>query len=97
MTSEFKHYEGCKGDVANCSACALTDIRQERPNYAAWPLAYMENNRTIPAKWRAAFVEEMTQTRNVPYADNIKATLARCGVRFDDGKGWKPKATEKRP
>ena len=45
MTREFQHYDGCKhNDPDNCSACALTDLRQDSPNYAAWPLAYMENN-----------------------------------------------------
>ena len=85
--AEFKHYDGCNyNDPDNCSACALTDTRQERPNYSAWPLAYMENHRTIPAKWREAFKAEINQTRNIPYAENIKRTMAKYGVRFSDGK-----------
>jgi hypothetical protein len=88
MTNEFQHYPGCKHrDPDNCSGCALTDERQESPNYAAWPLAYMENRRTIPAKWREAFKREMNQTDNVPYAENVKRTLAKYGVHFSDGKG----------
>lgn len=87
MTSEFTHYDGCTHrDPDNCSACALTDTRQDRPNYSAWPLAYMENGRAIPAKWRDAFKAEMAQTDNRPYAENVKATMARCGVKFTDGK-----------
>jgi hypothetical protein len=86
MTNEFTHYEGCKhNDPDNCSGCALTDQRQESPNYAAWPLAYMENKRTIPAKWRNAFKCEMLSD-NTAYADNIKRTMERLGVRFSDGK-----------
>lgn len=86
MTNEFQHYPGCKGrDPNNCSACALTDERQETPNYAGWPLAYMENGRTIPAKWREAFKAELASD-NKPYADNVQRTMERCGVRFSDGK-----------
>lgn len=84
-TSEFDHYDGCKhNDIDNCQACALTDTRQERPNYSAWPLAYMENGRTIPAKWRQAFKDELASDNKL-YADNVKATMERLGVRFSDG------------
>jgi hypothetical protein len=85
MTNEFKHYDGCKGDVDNCGACALTDTRQDAPNYAAWPLAYMENHRAIPAKWREAFKREMASDNEL-YAANIVATMQKHGVRFTDGK-----------
>lgn len=89
MTREFEHYPGCKrSDPDNCSACALTDTRQDVPNYSAWPLAYMENRRTVPAKWRNAFKAEMERTDNPAYAANVKATLARLGVRFSDGRGF---------
>lgn len=88
MTREFEHYPGCKfRDPDNCSACALTDERQTSPNYAAWPLAYMENRRTVPAKWRAAFVAEMNREDNPAYAANVRAKVAQLGVRFSDGKG----------
>jgi hypothetical protein len=84
MAREFEHYPGCRHrDPDNCSGCALTDERQERPNYSAWPLAYMENGRTIPAKWRQAFKDEM-QSENVAYAANVKRTMIKCGVRFSD-------------
>ena len=87
-TSEFSHYPGCRGrDPDNCSACALTDTRQGAPNYSAWPLAYMENGRAIPAKWRDAFRAEMARTDNPTYAANVRATLDRLGVRFTDGAG----------
>ena len=86
MTREFEHYDGCNyRDPDNCSACALTDERQERPNYAAWPIVYMENDRVIPAKWRGAFWDEM-RSKNTAYAENVKRTMNRCGVRFSDEK-----------
>lgn len=87
MTNEFTHYQGCKGDVDNCGACALTDTRQDVPNYAAWPLVYMENRRTIPAKWREAFRCELIRDDNPAYANNVRRTMERLGVRFNDGKG----------
>ncbi len=87
MTTEFNHYPGCGlRDPDNCSGCALTMGGPEGPNYAAWPLVYMENGRTIPAKWRDAFRLEM-ESDNRPYADNVKATMEKLGVRFSDGKG----------
>jgi hypothetical protein len=86
MTNEFAHYPGCKyRDTDNCSGCALTNLNQDAPNYAAWPLAYMENRRTIPAKWRNAFKAEMISDNEL-YANNIKRTIAKYGVRFTDGK-----------
>jgi hypothetical protein len=88
MTSEFQHYDGCKHrDPDNCGACALTDTRQVSPNYSAWPLAYMENRRAIPAKWREAFKAEMNRDDNLAYAANVRATMARLGVRFTDNQG----------
>lgn len=87
-TREFDHYQGCKHrDPDNCSGCALTDERQESPNYAAWPIAYMENGRAIPAKWRTAFHAEMNRTDNPAYTNNIRQHIAEYGVSFTDGKG----------
>ena len=84
-TREFDHYLGCRHrDPDNCSGCALTDERQEAPNYAAWPLVYMENNRIIPAKWREAFRQEL-QSDNIAYAANVRRTMEKHGVRFSDG------------
>jgi hypothetical protein len=88
MTNEFRHYPGCRGrDIDNCGACALTNLNQDAPNYAAWPLAYMENRRAIPAKWRSAFKAEMVREDNPAYAANVRATMQRLGVRFTDGRG----------
>ncbi len=87
MAREFEHYDGCNhNDPANCAACALTDTRQEAPNYSAWPLAYMENHRPIPAKWRIAFWSEFDRTDNDLYVANLHKTHARHGARFTDGK-----------
>lgn len=87
LSNEFSHYAGCNGrDPDNCSACALTDTRQDAPNYTAWPLAYMENRRAIPAVWREAFRAEMNRADNPAYAANVRATMERHGVRFTDGK-----------
>jgi hypothetical protein len=80
-TREFEHYDGCQGDVENCGACALTNQRQDSPNYAAWPLSYMSNRRTIPAKWFDAFCREL-QSNNRAYVDNIRKHIAEYGVRF---------------
>ena len=72
--------------MANCGACALTAAWQDSPNYAAWPLAYMENRRAIPAKWREAFKAELASDNKL-YTDNVRATMERLGVRFTDGHG----------
>jgi len=86
-TSEFDHYQGCGGrDVDNCSACALTNERQRAPNYSAWPLAYMMNERAIPAKWRDAFHRELA-SENAAYVANLRQHMAHFGVRFSDGCG----------
>lgn len=87
-TREFEHYPGCKhNDPDNCSGCALTDLRQAAPNYAAWPLVYMENHKPVPAKWRHAFNGELKRTDNPAYVANIRKHIAEYGVRFTDGRG----------
>lgn len=85
FTREFEHYQGCRHrDPDNCSGCALTDERQASPNYSAWPLAYMENQRAIPAKWRKAFEREL-RSDNQLYADNVRQHIREYGVRFVGG------------
>ncbi len=87
MTREFQHYPGCRHrDPDNCSACALTDTRQDAPNYSSWPNAYIENKRAIPAKWRDAFKAEL-KSENTTYAENIISNIEKHGVRFTDGYG----------
>lgn len=83
---EFEHYQGCGGrDPDNCGGCALTTGGKDGPNYSAWPLAYIENHRTIPAKWRDALKREMASD-NKAYAANIAKQIAAHGVTFSDGK-----------
>jgi hypothetical protein len=77
--SEFEHYTGCKRkDPLNCSACALTTGGEEGPNYAAWPLAYLINNRPIPKAWHGALKREL-ESSNVAYVQNLKAHLEKKG------------------
>ena len=84
-TSEFDHYDGCRRkDVDNCSGCALTNLRQDAPNYAAWPLVYMENGRISPKIWKRAFLNEL-KSSNRPYAANLKRHIRDDGARFSDG------------
>lgn len=87
-TREFEHSCGRKRDPDNCGACALTDTRQAKPNYSAWPLVYMENHRAIPAKWRAAFRAELVEAMgsNKPYYDNLEMHIRDYGVTFTDGR-----------
>ena len=81
-TSEFQHYPGCRNrDVDNCSGCALTHGGEEGPNYAAWPLVYVEQHRAIPAKWRQALEAEL-HSSNTAYADNLARTIALHGIEF---------------
>ena len=88
-TGEFNHYPGCLyRDPANCSGCALTNTNQDKPNYSAWPIAYMENGRAIPSKWRDAFKAEMVRDDNPLYTKNIELTMKKYGVLFTDGKGF---------
>lgn len=86
MASEFQHYPGCHhDDPNNCSGCALTTGGSLGPNYSAWPLVYMENGHTIPAKWKLAFIAELERKDNLAYAENVWRTLERLGARFSDG------------
>ena len=83
-TREFEHYDGCGlNDPANCGACALTHGGEDGPNYSGWPLAYMENGRIIPAKWRAAFKRELASD-NPAYVANLRATMRAYGIKWTD-------------
>jgi hypothetical protein len=82
MTNEFDHYPGCGNrDPDNCSGCALTSGGAEGPNYSGWPLVYIENKRTIPSKWAAAFIHELTSD-NKAYSENIRKQIAKHGLRI---------------
>ena len=87
-TYEFVHDHGPRPDKLtrdNCGACALTNLNQISPNYAAWPLAYMENGRTVPLKWFKAFIAEMNRKDNEAYAENVRRKVELLGVRFSSG------------
>lgn len=77
-TGEFSHYPGCKGDVDNCSACALTTPTmidgKKGINYSAWPLSYLRNNRDIPQKLMIYLKVELNSD-NSAYVNNLKAHL----------------------
>ncbi len=81
--SEFTHYQGCKGDPENCSACALTKADKNGPNYAAWPLAYMQNGIRIPQRYHDALLAELGRTDNPAYVENLKTQLKAHGYDVD--------------
>ena len=96
-TIEFQHYEGCgRRDPANCSACALTIGGRHGPNYAGWPLVYIEQHRRIPAKWKKA-LERQTRSENRAYADRLKAVIALHGCEFDDEQITSPRSGDLLP
>jgi hypothetical protein len=78
MTSEFKHYGSGhskhRADLDNCSACALM-FAEHAPNYAGWPLAFLDNGRTIPERYLPALKEELARTDNEAYVNNLKQKL----------------------
>lgn len=78
--SEFSHYKGCRfKDPDNCSGCALTTGGDEGPNYAGWPIAYLQNGRLIPKKWMGALKNELNRTDNLAYTENLKTQLKKRG------------------
>ena len=78
--SEFNHYDGCKfKDPDNCSGCALTTGGKDGPNYAAWPISYLRNNRPIPRKWIGALLKELNSD-NKAYVENIRKHLKMRGL-----------------
>lgn len=74
--SEFTHYTGCRyKDIDNCSACALLNAGEEGPNYAGWPIAFIQSGRRIPNKYKNALEKELQRTDNIPYVENLKRLL----------------------
>lgn len=81
--SEFTHYQGCRGkDLENCSACALLNAGEEGPNYAGWPIAFLQNGRSLPFKYRNALKRELSRTDNDAYVSNLKAKLDENGFEW---------------
>lgn len=76
--SEFDHYVGCKGkDLDNCSACALLKAGINGPNYAGWPLAFVQAGREIPKRYYGALAKELSRTDNPSYVNNLKRSLPK--------------------
>lgn len=81
--SEFTHYQGCRfKDPDNCSACALLNAGEEGPNYAGWPLAFIQAGRAIPCKYRKALAKELSRTDNMRYVENLKSKLDSIGFEW---------------
>jgi len=72
--SEFTHYTGCKGDMDNCSACALLNADHNGPNYAGWPLSFIRSGRRIPIRYMDALLKEL-KSDNKAYVENLKNQL----------------------
>jgi hypothetical protein len=82
--SEFSHYTGCRGrDLDNCSACALLNAGSEGPNYAGWPLAFIQNGYAIPPKYFKALLKELDRTDNPAYVKNLQTKLAQAGYSVE--------------
>lgn len=75
----------------NCGACMLngyhdaqfardeqTDIQ---PNYAGWARVYVEAGKTIPAKYRAAFISELDE-ENRAYAEALRTDVRTFGLKI---------------
>lgn len=89
MTNVFTHYssghsEHGHKDMENCGACVLLYSGKEGPNYAAWPLAFIENGRRIPSKYIGALRLELRRTDNMPYLNNLKDKLWAAGYNVDE-------------
>jgi hypothetical protein len=79
----FTHYSGCKGDLDNCSACALLSADRRGPNYAGWPLVYMQSGRRIPQRYFDALLKELDRTDNVLYVQNLLKHLSEHGYNIE--------------
>jgi hypothetical protein len=81
--NEFTHYTGCRNkDPDNCSACALLNSGEEGPNYAGWPLAFIQAGLSIPYKYRKALAKELSREDNQAYVDNLKTKLDAIGFQW---------------
>jgi len=74
-TREFQHENHRKSkDMENCAACILLFSGIEGPNYSAWPLSFLVNNRAIPKKYFKALEKELLSD-NLLYVANLKKHL----------------------
>jgi hypothetical protein len=82
--SEFRHYDhGPQLDMENCSACVLLHADHRGPNYAGWPLAFMQSGRRIPTRYHDALLSECDRTDNPAYVENLKTKLKEAGYNLD--------------
>jgi hypothetical protein len=82
--NEFIHYgHRSRKDMENCSACVLLFSGSEGPNYAGWPLSFIQNGRRIPEKYMKALAQELTRTDNMAYVNNLKEKLVGAGYDLD--------------
>lgn len=82
--NEFTHYghKPSQKDLNNCGACALLYAGKEGPNYAGWPLAFIQNGRSIPIKYHEALKKELNRKDNDLYINNLKNKLNDIGFKF---------------
>lgn len=72
----------------NCGACALEGWRESdeegdlAPNYGGWARAYVEAQRWIPDRWRAAYESDQLHGDNPAYSVALARSVAYFGVRF---------------
>lgn len=76
--------------AGNCPHCALrgegrqgtVDGKGLEPNYAGWARLYVQAERTIPARFSAAFAKEM-RSDNTAYAEALADDIATYGVTIE--------------
>jgi len=78
MFSEGHSYTHRGVDADNCGYCALTHGGSDGPNYAGWARIYVEAQRPIPSKWRAAFMDELNSD-NKAYAHALRRSMMTFG------------------
>lgn len=87
--NEFTHYssghsEHGRKDMENCGACVLLYSDEEGPNYAGWPLSFIQNGRSIPRKYYKALLRELDRTDNDAYVNNLKEKLKSAGITITE-------------
>jgi len=66
-------------DPDNCAACAIRTGGEEGPDYAGWARIYVEGQKPIPKKWRAAFGRERASD-NHAYAHALERSIKTFGM-----------------
>jgi hypothetical protein len=68
--------------MENCGACILLASGEDGPNYAGWPLAFIQAGRSIPYKYKKALAKELNRTDNLAYVNNLKSKLDAIGFEW---------------